>query len=144
MCSCWLAPLNTTAAFRMLNSRYGRVFQGQSPSIIHTWKHHRPNRNRTLESQAETFRRTYAGMNLDLVIADNTEQLELTVQYRDKIFPGVPIVFIAVSSRELEGQRMWPGVTGVAVPVGLRETINLALHLHPDTNTVAVMAKRIE
>ena len=93
-----------------------------------------------LESQAETFRRTYAGMKLDLVIADNPEQLKFAVQYRDKIFPGVPIVFMAVSSRELEGQRMWPGVTGVAVPVGLRETIDLALHLHPDTNTVAVIA----
>jgi PAS domain S-box-containing protein len=93
-----------------------------------------------LESQAETFRRTYAGIKLDLVIAGNPEQLKFAVQYRDKIFPGVPIVFIAVSSRELEGQRMWPGVTGVAVPVGLRETIDLAVHLHPDTETVAVIA----
>ena len=93
-----------------------------------------------LESQAETFRRTYAGIKLDLVIAGNPEQLKFAVQYRDKIFPGVPIVFIAVSSRELEGQRMWPGVTGVAVPVGLRETIDLAVHLHPDTKTVAVIA----
>ncbi len=79
-------------------------------------------------------------MKLDLVIASNPEQLKFAVQYRDKIFPGVPIVFLAVSSRELEGQKMWPGVTGVAVPVGLRETIDLALHLHPDTNTVAVIA----
>jgi PAS domain S-box-containing protein len=93
-----------------------------------------------LESQAETFRRTYAGMKLDLVIASNPEPLKFALEYRDKIFPGVPIVFIAVSSRELEGQRMWPGVTGVSVPVGLRETIDLALHLHPDTNTVAVIA----
>jgi PAS domain S-box-containing protein len=93
-----------------------------------------------LESQAETFRRTYAGVKLDLLIASNPEQLKFAVQYRDKIFPGVPIIFLAVSSRELEGQKMWPGVTGVAVPVGLRETIDLALHLHPDTNRVAVIA----
>ena len=93
-----------------------------------------------MESQAETFGRTYAGVKLDLVIASNPEQLKFAVQYRDKIFPGVPIVFLAVSSRELEGQKMWPGVTGVAVPVGLRETIDLALRLHPDTNTVAVIA----
>jgi PAS domain S-box-containing protein len=92
-----------------------------------------------LESQAETFRRTYAGVKLDLVIAANPEQLRFAVLYRDKIFPGVPIVFTAVSARELEGQKMWPGVTGVTVPVGLRETIDLALHLHPDTTTVAVI-----
>ena len=74
-----------------------------------------------LESPAETFRRTYAGMKLDLVIADNPEQLKFAVQYRDKILPGVPIVFIAVSSRELERQRMWPGTTGVTGSVGLRK-----------------------
>lgn len=93
-----------------------------------------------LESQAETFRRTYAGVKLDLVIASNPEQLKFAVEYRDKMFPGVPIVFMGVSSKELEGQKMWPGVTGVAVPVGLRETIDLALQLHPNTNTVAVVA----
>ena len=93
-----------------------------------------------LESQAETFRRTYARMKLDLVIAGNSDQLRFAVLYRDKIFPSVPIVFTGVSARELEGQKMWPGVTGVTVPVGLRETIDLALHLHPDTNTVAVIS----
>ena len=92
-----------------------------------------------LESQAETFSRTYPGMKLDLVVTSSPELLRFAVLYRDKIFPGVPILFTAVSTRELDGQRMWPGVTGVTVPVGLRETIDLALHLHPDTNTVAVI-----
>jgi len=92
-----------------------------------------------LESQAETFRRVYAGVKLDLVIAANPEQLQFAVLYRDKMFPGVPIVFTGVGTRELEGQKMWPGVTGVTVPVGLRETIDLALHLHPNTKTVAVI-----
>ena len=41
-----------------------------------------------LESQAETFRRTYAGVKLDLVITGNPEELQFAVQYRDKMFPG--------------------------------------------------------
>lgn len=92
-----------------------------------------------LESQAETFRRAYAGTKLDLVIAGTPEELRFAVQYRDKIFPGVPILFTAVSARELQGQKMWPGVTGVTVPVGIRETLDLALRLHPDTTTVAII-----
>jgi len=92
-----------------------------------------------LDSQAETFRRTYAGVKLDVVIAGNPEQLQFAVRYRDKIFPGVPIVFNGLSTREWEEQKPWPGVTGVTVPVGLRETIDLAFHLHPDANTVAVI-----
>ena len=92
-----------------------------------------------LNIEAETFRRTYVGVKLDLVIAANPEELQFAVQYRNKVFPGVPIVFTGVSTRELEGQKMWPGVTGVTVPVGLRETIDLALRLQPDTSAVAVL-----
>jgi signal transduction histidine kinase len=91
------------------------------------------------ESLAETLRREYGRVKLDVVIASGTQALEFTMQYRDKIFPGVPIVFTAVNESELEGRKMLPRMTGVPVPVGLRETIDLALYLHPDTNRVAVI-----
>jgi PAS domain S-box-containing protein len=91
------------------------------------------------ESEAETFRRRYAAVKLDLVITANPAALLFAVQYRDKIFPGVPIVFTAVGERDLDGQE-WPqGVTGVATPLGFGETIDLALRLQPDTNAVAVV-----
>jgi len=91
------------------------------------------------ESEAETFRRRYAAVKLDLVITANPAALLFAVQYRNKIFPGVPIVFTAVGERDLDGQE-WPeGVTGVATPLGFRETIDLALRLQPDTNAVAVV-----
>ena len=91
------------------------------------------------ESEAETFRRRYAGVKLDLVITANPAALLFAAEYRDKIFPGVPIVFTAVGERDLEG-KTWPqGVTGVAPPLGFRETIDLALRLQPDTKAVAVL-----
>jgi len=91
------------------------------------------------ESEAETFRRRYAAVKLDLVITANPAALLFAVEYRDKIFPGVPIVFTAVGERDLDGHD-WPqGVTGVATPLGLRETIDLALRLQPDTSAVAVV-----
>lgn len=91
------------------------------------------------ESQAETFRETYAGIKLDLVTTVFTPELHFAVDYRDKIFPGVPIVFSAVGVRELEGQKMWPGVTGLAVPVAIGPTLDLALRLQPDTKVIAVI-----
>jgi signal transduction histidine kinase len=91
------------------------------------------------ESLAETLRRGYGRVRLDVVIANGTQALDFTMQYRDKIFPGVPIVFTSINESELAGRKMLPGMTGVPVPVGLRETIDLALHLHPDTNAVAVI-----
>lgn len=91
------------------------------------------------ENQAAAFRRTYAGVKLDLVIAANVDELQFAVEYRDKIFQGAPIVFTGVSIQELENQKMWPGVTGLEGRVGLRETIELALHLQPDTKAVAII-----
>ena len=90
------------------------------------------------ESEAETFRRRYAGLKLDLVIAVSPQALLFANEYRDKMFPGVPIVFTQLGTREFQG-RTWPGVTGLTVPVGIGETIDLALRLHPDTSTVAII-----
>jgi PAS domain S-box-containing protein len=59
------------------------------------------------------------------------------VQYHDKLFPGVPIVFMSNISPLPD--KMWPGVTGVESTSGVRETIDLALRLHPDTQAVAVI-----
>src|SRR6516225_4072819 len=96
------------------------------------------------ESQAETFRNTYDGVKFSLVVVSHSAALQFALQYRDKIFPGVPIVFIEVSSGELDGHTIRPGVTGLTVPVGLRETIDLALSLQPDTETVAIITSKAE
>jgi PAS domain S-box-containing protein len=90
------------------------------------------------ESMAETLRRRYAGVKMDVVIASNPAALNFAVQYRDRIFAGVPIVFNGVSSGE--ESRNNPGVTGVLSPRGFRETIDLALRLQPDTRAIAVVA----
>ena len=89
------------------------------------------------ESLAETLRRGYSGVKLDVVVAATYPVLQFAMQYRDKMFPGVPIVFTDVSRPEV--RKMWPDVTGVISPVGMRETIDLALHLHPNANTVAII-----
>jgi PAS domain S-box-containing protein len=94
-----------------------------------------------LESEAEAFRRRYAGLKLDLVIAVAPPAVFFTVQYRDRIFPGVPIVFTGIGIRGSEWPT-WPGVTGVTFAVGVGETIDLALRLQPDTNAIAVISAK--
>lgn len=91
------------------------------------------------DSQAETFRLRYAEVKFDLVIAVSAEAIELAERFRDKMFPGVPIVFTMVDPSE-PGAQPGPGITGLTIAVGLPETIDLALHLHPDTRTVAVIS----
>ena len=92
-----------------------------------------------LESQAETFRRQFSETKPDLVVALSGPATMFMVQYRDKMFPGVPIIFTEVGTREFGGLTWPPGVTGVTVPIGIGETIDLALRLEPDTTTVALI-----
>jgi PAS domain S-box-containing protein len=91
------------------------------------------------DNLAEALRAGYSSEKLDLVVAVMTLSLQFAVQYRDKVFPGVPIVFMSNISPLPE--KMWPGVTGVESTSGVQETIDLALRLNPDTQTVAVISK---
>src|SRR5262249_48487754 len=93
------------------------------------------------ESLAETFRIAYKNVKLDVAVVSSIEAFQFVTDYRNKILPGVPIVFYALSPKELEGQRIPSGVTGRTGDVGLRETIELALHLHPDAQAVAVVTE---
>lgn len=103
------------------------------------WKLDSEGRGPYLESVSETLRRTYAAVKLNLVIAISPEAIQLAEQYRDKIFPGVPILFTEVAPQEPTAQP-GPGITGLTTPIALGETIDLAVRLHPDTQTVAVVA----
>ena len=92
-------------------------------------------------SQADTLRRRYSGLKLDVLVVNGPSALEFALAYRDTVFPGVPIAVTGLGAQQFAG-KTWPGVTGLTTPVGLGETIDLALRLHPDTTTVAVIAPR--
>ena len=96
-----------------------------------------------LEVLAEAFRHKFGDKKVDLVIAVMDTSLRFALRYRDKMFPGVPITFMSISSPEASRVKFrWPGVTGVASAVGIKETIDLALRLHPDTKAVAVITSQ--
>ncbi len=90
------------------------------------------------QSLAETLHRGYGNAKLDVVVVAGYQVLQFAMEHRDEMFPGIPIVFTDVSSQE--AVHMFPGVTGVVSPLGMRETIDLALRLNPDTSSVAIIA----
>ena len=83
------------------------------------------------QSLSETLSREYKGVKLDLVIVAAYPALHFALTYRDQIFPGVPVLFCYVYGGRLEGKPLWPGVTGVTISVGVRDTLDLAFRLHP-------------
>jgi len=59
------------------------------------------------DSQAETFRRTYAEMNLNLVIAVYPQGVEFATRYLDQIFPNVPMIFTGIGIKGLVRAGPW-------------------------------------
>jgi signal transduction histidine kinase len=82
------------------------------------------------------IRGKYQGRRIDLVIAVTDVALEFADRHRADLFPDAPIVFSAVRSPSTAVQASPPGMTGVLIGEGIRETLHLALALHPSTRRV--------
>jgi PAS domain S-box-containing protein len=92
------------------------------------------------KSLSETLQQAYKGAKLDLVVVQGYPALHFLLDYRDQMFPGVPIVFISVAPERIHGQKISPGVTGVTTTVDVRGSLNLALRFHPDTQNVVLIS----
>jgi len=87
------------------------------------------------------MRAKFTGRRLDVVIANTTPALQFVLRYREELFPGVPVVFVAGSLPGLTIDSAHPGVTGVLSDAQFAETLELALTLHPSVRRVYVVAQ---
>jgi len=92
---------------------------------------------------ANSLRDTYRSRKLDLVMLSGYPSLDLVLRHRNELFPGVPIVYFSLETRKIAG-RTWPGITGVTETQDVKAVIDLALRLHPDTDTIAIITGRSE
>jgi PAS domain S-box-containing protein len=122
--------------------------QSHSPSPVNFYVEYLESRrfdDKNYEKRlVETLRETYGGIKLDLVIADAYPALQFALRHRSYLFPNQPIVFFDVYAGRIAGQKMWPGVTGVTQNLDVHRTIDLAIHLHPDTRAIAVITNNSE
>jgi signal transduction histidine kinase len=87
------------------------------------------------------IRQKFEGRHIDVVIAVASASLQFALQYRDALFPGAPIVFLAVALPSAVVTRTVPGITGLVNDTPFGETLDLALKLHPTTKQVFVVAQ---
>jgi PAS domain S-box-containing protein len=93
----------------------------------------------SLEQLPEVYRQRLASHHFDVIVATDNNAFDFLRQYRDRLFPGTPVVFCGVSSfqeDDLKGHRLF---TGVSEEADVKDTIDLALRLHPETDHVYVV-----
>jgi signal transduction histidine kinase len=86
------------------------------------------------------LRQKYANQKIDVVIATPDPALNFLLKYRTDLFPGSPIIFIAVERPPQGVLGAGPGLTGIIRANTHRKTLDLALKLHPETKEVFVIS----
>jgi len=85
------------------------------------------------------YRKNYQGRKPDLIISTDTPALQFLLEHGENLFPGVPIVFVDADRKFLAAQKLPPNVTGVFGFLDISGTLELVLHVHPDTQRVAMI-----
>jgi len=86
------------------------------------------------------LRQKYADRTVDVVVAAGDPPLDFLLKYRNDLFPHTPIVFASAKVPAAEVLAAGPGMTGFIILGAYRETLDLALKLHPDTENVFVVS----
>jgi PAS domain S-box-containing protein len=132
------APVVDPAYVNQIESLLRARVPGQVNFYIEHMEATRVEDNDYQQNLTDSLRNTYRGRKLDLVMLSGYPSLDLVLRHRHELFPGVPIVYFSMEARQIAG-RTWPGITGVTETQDVSEVIDLALRLHPDTRTVAVI-----
>jgi two-component system sensor histidine kinase/response regulator len=89
---------------------------------------------------AAYLREKFADRKPDLIITSLPQAPRFLLKYRKELFPDTPIVYCLADEGELAGLRPTSNVTGVRMTIPWKETLDLALGVHPDTQHVVVIA----
>jgi PAS domain S-box-containing protein len=93
----------------------------------------------SLEQLPEIYRQRLTSHHFDVIVATDNNAFDFLRQYRDRLFPGTPVVFCGVNyfqEDDLKGHRLF---TGVSEEADVKDTLDLALRLHPETDHVYVV-----
>jgi hypothetical protein len=93
---------------------------------------------------AKIYKQLYPNVKFDVIVASDNNALDFLLLHREKLFPGVPVVFSGIN--DFFKYRFDPdsNITGVREDLDIFSTISIALNLHPGTKKVALIADGTE
>ena len=90
-------------------------------------------------AEADFLRSKYGQRGIRVIVADALPALQFAAKFRERIFPDVPVVHIAVARDRLEPLTLPKNVVGNTENHDPTPTLQLALKLHPNANQLVVI-----
>jgi PAS domain S-box-containing protein len=90
------------------------------------------------------LKQKYARRPIDVLVAVSDTPLRFLLKYRKDLFPNTPIVFNTVQYPDPAAFETDGGLTGVINTFSFKQTLDLALSLHPDTKEVFIVSGTLE
>ena len=85
------------------------------------------------EKLYDLYKYKYGNQTFDLIISTDDNAFDFLREYHEDIFPGTPVVFCGVNNLEAPNLVDREVFTGVIERLSEKETIDIALSLHPET-----------
>ena len=79
------------------------------------------------------LRQKYAGRPIDVVVGVSDASTDFLLKYRKDLFPSSPLVFVGIKKPPADQLAAGAGITGILPASTHKQTVDLALSLHPDT-----------
>jgi hypothetical protein len=85
------------------------------------------------------LRRKYEGKKFDVIFCIGQFPLRISLRNRAELFPGTPIVFLTIDSRNIADLYPAPDLTGVWGEINFKSNLKLAPALHPGARHVVLI-----
>ena len=89
-----------------------------------------------LAELARTLAVKHRRIRYDVIAASDNNAFDFAIQYRDQLFPGIPLVFCGYNSFRPDVLNGIANVTGINEEIDFQGTIDMALSIHPRTKTL--------
>jgi ABC-type uncharacterized transport system substrate-binding protein len=93
---------------------------------------------------AEFYAKKYAGFRPDVILASDDNALDFLLAYRDRLWPGSPVVFCGVNDYGQDRLKGQHGYVGVSQRADIRGTIEAALKLMPSMRRLVILTDATE
>jgi signal transduction histidine kinase len=91
------------------------------------------------DTQADFLRQKYSGRNIRVIVVEANPALRFALKFRDRMFPGVPVVHVAIGTDQLEGLSLPADFVGKPIDLDPTETLRFALRLQPRAERIVIV-----